>query len=174
MLFPALLGIRDMIGNPPVVGIITLQPFIFAEESIGNPTFPWIIPSIFLGHNDRMSTWERIENIIVDLYGRYIMKYCIFPCQEKILQKYFPDVSRTAEQLEYDKSLLIASTDLSSGYPKPVYPNTIFVGPLHVKGNPLPLPKVNYFVFVMRYCNKLIFMFIFLNYVSFSTGITVG
>lgn len=131
-----------MIGNPPVIGLITLHSFIFADEPMGNPTFPWIYPIAFFGHDDKMTFLERIKNTAGDLYSRHVLHNCVFPTQQEFLNKYFNSVKRSAKELEYEKSLLIVSTDIATSYPKPVQPNIVYVGPMHLENKSQPLPKV--------------------------------
>ncbi|XP_075222127.1 UDP-glycosyltransferase UGT5-like isoform X2 [Lycorma delicatula] len=138
--YSSLLGFKEITGDPPVVGLLTLHPFMTNELPQGNPVFPSYVPFTFSSSCDKMTFWERIYNLYLNIYSQYIMEYSLKPLQESYLRKYFNNVKHTAEELEYNKSLLIISADLASSYPRPVQPNTIYVGPMHiVKPKPLPL-----------------------------------
>lgn len=109
---------------------------------MGNPRIPSYIPSIIFPHDDRMTLWERFLNLYVELIFYHQSETCVKPVNEKFYREIFGNVPYTSEELDYNRSLLLVSTDLSTGYPKPVQPNTIYVGPLHLK-EPKPLPQVN-------------------------------
>ena len=47
----------------------------------------------------------------------------------------------SAYELESNKTLLMYSSDIMLGFPQPLTPNIIHLGPLHI-GQPKALPKV--------------------------------
>ncbi|XP_075220411.1 UDP-glycosyltransferase UGT5-like isoform X2 [Lycorma delicatula] len=138
--YSSLLGFKEITGDPPVVGLLTLHSFMLSDLPQGNPVFPSYVPSVYSSSCDRMTFWERLNNLYLTVYSHYVTEYCIKPLQENYLRKYFGNVKHTAEELEYNKSLLIVSADFATGYPRPIQPNTVYVGPMHiVKPKPLPL-----------------------------------
>ncbi|XP_075237460.1 UDP-glycosyltransferase UGT5-like isoform X1 [Lycorma delicatula] len=138
----SLLGFSDMIGNPPIVGIITFPSSSTIDIEYGNPVIPSYIPETMGLYSDHMSLWERFMNLWISLYQNlYITNMYMRPSQEKIMRQYFGNVNRNLWDLESNKSLLIVSCDLSTSYPKPLHPNTVYVGPMHIKTPPPSLPK---------------------------------
>lgn len=140
--YSSLLGFKEITGEPPVIGLSTLHPLIITDIPQGNPIIPSYSPNSFTYFSDKMTFLERLYNLFYTVYFNYQLEYAIKPLQERYLRKYFGEVKHTAEELEYNKSLLIVSSDLATGYPKPVQPNTIYVGPMHIT-KPKPLPKVS-------------------------------
>lgn len=137
-----LLGFTDLVGNPPIIGVYTSHLPAFAASTWGNPTIPSYIPSLLFPFSDHMTFRERFENLYFEIYSRYIMDWYVKPIQDKYMHKNFGNFHHTLEELESNVSLTIVSTDLSTGYPKPMQPNTVHVGPMHVRHTPDPLPEV--------------------------------
>ncbi|XP_075220408.1 UDP-glycosyltransferase UGT5-like isoform X2 [Lycorma delicatula] len=138
--YSSLLGFKEITGDPPVVGLLSLHPFMLSDLPQGNPMFPSYVPFSFLPSSDKMTFWERLFNLYLTIYSHYITEYYLKPIQENYLRKYFGNVKYTAEALEYNKSLLIISADFATSYPRPMQPNTVYVGPMHIiKPKPLPV-----------------------------------
>ncbi|XP_075218155.1 UDP-glycosyltransferase UGT5-like [Lycorma delicatula] len=136
--YSSLLGFADITGNPPIIGLTTLNSLMISDSPQGNPVLPSYIPFPFLPYRDKMTFWERSYNLYLTIYCHYILEYNLKPMHENHIQ-HFGNIKHTAEELEYSKSLLIVSSDLAIGYPKPVQPNTIYVGPMHItKSESLP------------------------------------
>ncbi|XP_075220404.1 UDP-glycosyltransferase UGT5-like [Lycorma delicatula] len=140
LLTSGLLGFSELIGNPPIVSAVTFHVCSAVDADLGNPIIPSYIPSSFGISSDHMSLWDRIINLFIILYfDFYIVNMCVQPEQDKIMRQYFGNFKHNLWELESNKSLLIVSADLASGYSKPVHPNTVYVGPMHLK-TPPPLP----------------------------------
>ncbi|RZF34520.1 hypothetical protein LSTR_LSTR011762 [Laodelphax striatellus] len=138
--YSSLLGFSELVGNPPIVGMLTLHPFNVNDLYVGNPEIPSYIPSVNLPYEHRMSFYERLTNFAIYSYFHYMRILYIEPIQEEFLQKYFGDVKHTAYELERNISVMLISGDLATSYPKPVHPNTIYIGPTHIE-KPKPLPQ---------------------------------
>ncbi|RZF36552.1 hypothetical protein LSTR_LSTR010663 [Laodelphax striatellus] len=135
------LGFCELVGNPPLIGITTTHPAATTDAMTGNPSLPSYVPALMNPHQDRMSFTERMINFLMHCYWEYTRIRYIDPLNERLLKKYFGDVKHTAFELERNVSLVIASADLATGYPRPVHPNTVFVGPLHIQQQIPPLPQ---------------------------------
>nr|QVG59857.1 UDP-glucuronosyltransferase [Nilaparvata lugens] len=135
------LGFSELVGNPPIIGIITTHPSSTGDAMTGNPSLPSYIPSLILPHEHRMSFTERMANFLMHCYMEYTRIRYLDPLNERMLTRYFGAVKHTAYELERNVSLVIASADLATGYPRPVNPNTVFVGPLHIQQQIPALPQ---------------------------------
>nr|QVG59861.1 UDP-glucuronosyltransferase [Nilaparvata lugens] len=138
--YSSLLGLSELVGNPPIVGFMTLHPFTINDLYVGNPEIPSYIPSVVLPYEHRMTFFQRMTNFALNVYFHYQRIRYIEPLQEVFLKRYFGDVKHTAYELERNISLMLISGDLATSYPKPVHPNTIYIGPAHIE-KPPPLPQ---------------------------------
>lgn len=138
--YSSFLGFSDLVGNPPLVSIVTVHPFTFSNSIVGNPELPSYIPSIFFPHSHKMSFTERLINFSINIYCQYIKWRYLDSLHEELIRKYFGNLKHSAHDFEKNVSMMIVSADLATGYPRPLHPNTIYVGPMHV-GEPVPLPQ---------------------------------
>lgn len=138
----ALLGFAELVGNPPVIGILTMQMPSPIDSEYGNPIIPSYIPSMGLPFSDKMTLLERLENFFMAVYYDLIINFYNKPIQERLLKENFGVLKYTAEEMEHNKSLLLVACDLATGYPKPVNPNVIYTGALHIS-TPGKLPEVS-------------------------------
>ncbi|RZF47912.1 hypothetical protein LSTR_LSTR008716 [Laodelphax striatellus] len=141
IMLSSFLGFSELVGNPPIVGMLTINPFVISDPLVGNPEIPSYIPSVLLPNEHRMTFMERVNNFLINAYYHYVKICYMDPLQEIFIKKYFGNVKRTAYELERSISLMIITSDLASSYPKPVHPNTVYVGPTHVEKNVPPLPQ---------------------------------
>lgn len=144
--YTSLLGFKEITGDPPVIALASLNPMPFSDIPQGNPIIPSYMPFPFLFYSDKMNLYERIYNLYINMYFIYIYETYLLPTQNVYLKKYFGNVKRTIRELERNISLLIISCDLSTAYPKPNQPNTVFVGPMHIDKHK-PLPQVSIIIF---------------------------
>jgi hypothetical protein len=125
-------GISYMLDIP----IIKMCPFggmKWMHEWVGNPSPYAYLPQLFSDYCDRMTFWQRTLNTLSEIYiklGRIV--YAI-PQHDAILRKYFnssniPSIS----VLEKSTALLLINQHFSIGYPRPLTPNTVEVGGIHI------------------------------------------
>ncbi|XP_039293137.1 UDP-glycosyltransferase UGT5 isoform X2 [Nilaparvata lugens] len=138
--YSSYLGFSELVGNPAVLSIVTVHPFPISNAKVGNPELPSYIPTIFYPYGHKMSFLERLVNFSINIYCQYIKLRYLDPLHEELIQKYFGNARHTAYELEKNISMMIVSADLATGYPRPLHPNTINVGPMHLR-KPDPLPQ---------------------------------
>lgn len=133
----ALLGIGYHLKAP----IIITAPSgmnLFVDDFVGNPAPFSYVPNLLFGFTDHMTFYERLINT---LFGAYIKIYKFlvhYPIQNKILQKYFPNAPDVFE-LQKNIAIVLSNSHESIAYSRPLVPNVIPVGGLHVS-KPKPLP----------------------------------
>jgi glucuronosyltransferase len=110
---------------------------------VGNPNPYAYVPGVFLTYSDRMTFWERLTNTLNGLGKRIGRKYNYLPQQDAIARKYFnyTDDLPSISELESSTALVLLNHHFSLGYPKPLMPNMIQVGGMHIKPAKT-LPKV--------------------------------
>lgn len=139
-----LLAFGERIINPPTIALWTGHRISPIDRIFGNPIIPSYITSPVLPFGDRMTFWERLVNAFFELYFDYMIEYKVRPINEKYKELLFGGyVFSKLRDIEYNTSLHIITTDFLTGYPRPVHPNTIYVGPLHIGLPQEPLESVS-------------------------------
>jgi glucuronosyltransferase len=138
-IYDCVFGISYMLDIP----IIKMCPFggiKWMDEWIGNPTPYAYLPQLLSDYGDRMNFWQRTFNTISEIYIRLGRIFYVIPKHDAILRKYFnssnfPSIS----VLEKSTALLLINQHFSTWYPRPLMPNTVEVGGIHIN----PPKKLN-------------------------------
>jgi hypothetical protein len=111
---------------------------------VGNPNPYAYVPDAFLQYTDKMDFWERTVNTLVGTVLRLGRQYYYLPVQDKIMRKHFneSDDLPSISEIEYTTSLVLVNHHFSISYPRPLLPNFVQVGGMHVQP-PRKLPQVN-------------------------------
>lgn len=127
----------------PLIQICTFGGVHWMGDWVGNPNPYAYVPDPFLAYNDKMNFWERMMNTIVGTLWRLGRMYYYLPGQDVIMRKYFNDSDDlpSIASIEYTTSLLLLNHHFSISYPRPLMPNMVQVGGMHVLP-PSKLPKV--------------------------------
>lgn len=67
------LALAHMLGPPPIIGISTVDGFMWTDDSMGSPSNLVYIPAIG-PYTDHMTFFERLYNIYEYLLMKYFMK----------------------------------------------------------------------------------------------------
>ena len=115
----------------------------FMADWVGSPNPYSYVPDEFIDYTDKMNFWERTHNTVVCLLKHVGRQLIHLPKQNAALHKYFnyTDNLPPVWELEHKTSLVLLNTHHSLSYPKPVIPNYVQVGGMHVKP-PKKLPQV--------------------------------
>ena len=110
---------------------------------VGSPNPYSYVPDEFIKYTDKMNFWERTDNTFVCLVKHVGRQLIHVPKQNVAMQKYFNCTHNLPPvwELEYKTSLVLLNTHHSLSYPKPLMPNYVQVGGMHVKP-PKKLPQV--------------------------------
>jgi glucuronosyltransferase len=110
---------------------------------VGSPHPYSYVPDEFIHYADKMSFCNRTHNTIVSLLKHVGRQLIHVPKQNAAMQKYFnyTDSLPPVWELEYKTSLVLINSHHSFSYPKPLMPNYVQVGGMHVKP-PKKLPQV--------------------------------
>jgi glucuronosyltransferase len=129
--------------NAPVVQVCSFGGTAWMGDWVGNPNPYSYVPDGFDHFSDRMTFWERLTNTVTGEFVRMGRKYYYLPKQDAIARKYFnytndlPSIS----ELETSTALVLVNNHFSLSYPKPLTPNLVQVGGMHIKP-PQELPEV--------------------------------
>jgi glucuronosyltransferase len=128
--------------------IIQICPFggtHWMGEWVGNPNPYSYIPDIYLHYSHHMNFLERLVNTLYGVYWRIGQEFYSIPKQEAVMKQFFnftESVPSLAELLR-KTSLLLVNNHFSLNYPKPLMPNIIEVGGIHLQP-PTKLPEVRH------------------------------
>ena len=125
--------------NAPLVLFSTIGASSWVNPLVGNPTMLSYAskPSQAFGSN--MTLYERYINAFTYSYCQLINHLYVFPQQDKLLKKYFPNNMDLADVM-YRASLVLMNSHSSTNLAVPYVPNMIDIGGFHVK-SPTKLPE---------------------------------
>ena len=137
--YDCVFGISYMLDIP----IVKLCPFggmKWMDEWVGNPSPHAYLPQLFSDYGDQMNFWQRTLNTLSEIYVKLGRTFYVIPHHDAILRKYFnsseiPSIS----VLEKSTALLLINQHFSIGYPRPLMPNTVEIGGIHIN----PPKKLN-------------------------------
>ncbi|KAG5887594.1 hypothetical protein JTB14_025753 [Gonioctena quinquepunctata] len=126
--------------NVPIVGMISSTVMPWTVSSFGSPDNPAFIPNHFLGNSDRMTFLGRLENTVIYLWNRLTYKYQMLVPGNEYSKKYLGLDVLDETDIMKNISILLMNAHFSLNLPKPLVPNIIEVGGLHL-GEPKRLPE---------------------------------
>ena len=143
--------------NAPVVQVCSFGGTAWMGDWVGNPSPYSYVPDGFSHFGDRMTFWERLTNTVIGEFVQMGRKYYYLPNQDAIARKYFnyTDELPSISELETSTALVLVNSHFSLSYPKPLMPNLVQVGGMHIKP-PQELPDVR--------SSKICLQFIFIYY----------
>jgi hypothetical protein len=87
-----------------------------------------------------MTFWQRMLNVLSEIYMKLGRIFYVIPQHDAILRKYFNSSSiPSISVLEKSTALLLINQHFSIGYPRPLTPNTVEIGGIHIN----PPKKLN-------------------------------
>ncbi|KYB27842.1 hypothetical protein TcasGA2_TC032756 [Tribolium castaneum] len=125
--------------NAPVISYVTSVSPPWIDDRIGNPDNPSYIQSHFSRSSAKMSLYERVENTIFWISARFW--YSFFSGRsDQLVKDFFGHKTPSLENLIRNDSLVLVNSHFSLQQVRPLVPNFIEVGGLHIR-EPQPLPK---------------------------------
>ncbi|XP_063706099.1 UDP-glycosyltransferase UGT5-like [Culicoides brevitarsis] len=126
-----LYAIRDIL-NTTFIGMSSTEVNPTTHRNMGNVIHPILHPSFFIGTPKNPTLLDRIYMTYYQLYIEYWQKYLFYPKMDEIIKKYFPQLKSTAKTLvRFD--MLIEGVTMALGRVRPLVPNTVQIGFLHVE-----------------------------------------
>ncbi|KDR10226.1 UDP-glucuronosyltransferase 2C1-like [Zootermopsis nevadensis] len=127
-------------GSPPVIATsgVGIPPWI--SLTMRNPENPSYMPNFMLPFSSHMTFRERMLNFIIHNFVTLIYEYRYIRAEEAIARKYFKDFPPFWD-IERNFSIVLVNTVPGVDDPRPLLPNVIPVGGMHIKDVPSPLPK---------------------------------
>nr|CAD7606441.1 unnamed protein product [Timema genevievae] len=126
-------------GNPPVVLVsgVGIPPFV--DQMTGTPANPSYIPDYQLPLSENMDFQERFLNFITYLVNYIFHTYYYLPKLEDIASHHLGYKVASIDELRRNISILLSNSFHGFDTPRPLMPNVIPVGGMHLKpASPLP------------------------------------
>ncbi|XP_021934412.1 UDP-glucuronosyltransferase 2B20-like [Zootermopsis nevadensis] len=126
----------------PIIQICPFGGTPWMGDWVGNPNPYSYIPDPFLHFSHYMTFWERLVNTVNGVYFRIGQEFYNIPRQDSIMRKFFNETEPIPplSELVRNTSLLLVNNHFSLNYPRPLMPNLIEVGGMHVQP-PKELPQ---------------------------------
>lgn len=127
--------------NAPIIRIHTCSLMAWSSDRYGNPNNPAYIPNNLLAFSDKMTFFERVENTLVTFVHDLYINVIAIKKDRTISMKYFGELSNTLHTDILNDSLLLVTTHYTFNLPRPLVPNVIEIGGIHIE-KPQPMPQV--------------------------------
>lgn len=142
----------------PIIGITSLDTMSTAHEAIGNEANPVIHPEIFFPFRHGQLTfserWKSLKFYLRQLFvlnDEYERDYTVQ------IRKHFPTVKASIKSMRERIQLLMTNTHPAMGFIRPILPNTIQLGFMHIEP-PKPLANGELKTFLDNATNGVIYM----------------
>lgn len=122
------------IYNCPVIGMTSLDSMFMAHEDFGNEANPVVHPEIMFSYNHgRLPFSDRWNSLKYYLRFKFILEPQAYAKLEGIIEKHFPNVTASIAELKGRVQLLMTNTNPAMGFIRPLLPNTIQLGFMHIE-----------------------------------------
>lgn len=123
----------------PLILVSSIGANAWVNSLVGNPSPSAYIPEIFLSYSEHMTFCERIKNTLFGIITELNKNLYVFPQQNKLVQKYFPNPPQLTD-IVYNASMILLNSHISTNQAKPLVPAMAEIGGYHIKP-PQKLPK---------------------------------
>ncbi|XP_069681769.1 UDP-glycosyltransferase UGT5-like [Periplaneta americana] len=124
----------------PFIALTTSVMMPWSNERFANPDNPSYIPHHFLGHSDHMSFGQRFLNAVYQEVIKWAYYGLMDMPTQKIARKYFGEGLPPLAEIARNTSLLLLNTHFTINQPRPLVPNIVEVGGIHLTP-PKELPQ---------------------------------
>ncbi|CAH0389259.1 unnamed protein product [Bemisia tabaci] len=127
--------------TPPLISLSTTAKNLYNEEAAGSLPHPSFVP-YETPYTDRMSIWQKIHNWVIAQVLLPRWKDILDESARRFFQEtYGQEFASVVDGCWGNVSLMLNTGNFLHSYPRPLAPNVIEIGPLHIR-KPKVLPKV--------------------------------
>lgn len=134
----------------PVVRLVSQTLFPWNGRLLANPLATSYVPNIYMPQEHNMSFFDRLENSIVNLYLLLFFELNMVPKQTEIAKKYVQVNEHTFDTKYFNTSIVLMNTHYVFQHPRPLVPNMIEVGGIHIV-EAQKLPQVSLSVITVKF-----------------------
>ncbi|XP_066150307.1 UDP-glucosyltransferase 2-like [Euwallacea fornicatus] len=135
-----MLGFAWYFGVPSVVMTTSIN-LPWAAESFGLPDNPSYIPNYFMGATSHMSLSERLRNTWSLVLSKILYQIYSLKPSNLLLKKFFGKYVPDLEILVRNTSLQLVNTHFSISDARPLVPNVVEVGGIHIREDRRGVPE---------------------------------
>ncbi|KAK5643192.1 hypothetical protein RI129_007037 [Pyrocoelia pectoralis] len=130
----------------PMIGISSCTIMAWDDFTVGVPSNPSYIPNSFMPFSDKMTFLERLENTFMHILTVSTFEFFIDIPGRIVASGYFTDTLPNLKAIAANISLLLVNNHFSITLPRPLPPNYIDVGGIHL-GNLKKPPLVRFYYY---------------------------
>ncbi|XP_077983105.1 UDP-glucuronosyltransferase 2C1-like [Glandiceps talaboti] len=117
----------------PFVAVSTNRPISPLDTYHTVPTPMSYVPAMLSGLSDRMNFMQRLKNVMVNVVGFAFANLFLYPAYDEIKQMYNIKPEIGIRESLGSAELYLFGVDWALEFPRPIMPNTIFLGGLMAK-----------------------------------------
>ncbi|XP_021702706.1 UDP-glucuronosyltransferase 3A1 isoform X1 [Aedes aegypti] len=125
--------------NVPMIGVTSIDSITMAHQVVGNVMNVVAHPEMNLKFSTNLNFFERIESFATKLFLDYYLIPREFSKYDRIIEQNFGGNMSKSVELMHRIDFLMTNVDPTMGFIRPIVPQAIQLGFLHVKP-PKPLP----------------------------------
>jgi glucuronosyltransferase len=129
--------------NTPFIAMSTSILMPWAHARFGNPDNPSYMGNHFLYHGYEMTFPERFINVLYQEGLKLVYKFMFEKPAYELAKKYFGESLPPLSEIAKNTSLLLVNSHFSLNQPRPLVPNIVEVGGIHLQPPEHNLPKVS-------------------------------
>jgi glucuronosyltransferase len=129
--------------NTPFIALSTSVMMPWAHARFGNPDNPSYMGNHFLYHGYKMTFTERLINALYEEGLKLVYKFMFEKPAYELAKKYFGESLPPLSEIAKNTSLLLVNSHFSLNQPRPLVPNIVEVGGIHLKPPEYKLTKVS-------------------------------
>ncbi|XP_022185112.2 UDP-glycosyltransferase UGT5 isoform X3 [Nilaparvata lugens] len=123
----------------PVIGFTSSTIMTGTDARFANPDNPSYIPCVSSEFVAPFTFWQRLSNTVQTFYTSAMFRYVYTPKSDKLARQFFGDSMPPLQSLIVNYSLLLFNGHHSVNGVRPLLPNVVPIGGIHIKpANPLP------------------------------------
>ncbi|XP_044732699.1 UDP-glucosyltransferase 2-like [Chrysoperla carnea] len=126
--------------NCPAIAISSVDAVPNVRDAIGNPPHPNYYGSVLIKGGSKLTFWERLELLWLNVDFRMYYFWDYLPEANKIIKKHFKIKTNDAWELEKSVDLVLANANPIFNIPQPLVPNYIQIGGYYERKH-IPLPQ---------------------------------
>lgn len=129
--------------NTPFIALSSSILMPWAHARFGNPDNPSYMGNHFVYHAQEMTFPERVANMLYQEGLKVVYNYMFDKPAYELAKKYFGQSLPPLSEIAKNTSLLLVNSHFSLNLPRPLVPNIIEVGGIHLQPPDHKLPKVS-------------------------------
>lgn len=119
--------------DAPLIGITSLDTMMEVHEAFGNSANLIVHPEILFPFIENLTFMQRYRSLRFYMWYRFYYVPKFAPAIKRIIERFMPGVETSIPKLVGKGELLMTNTHPALGFIRPILPNTIQLGFMHIK-----------------------------------------